>query len=101
MGATESSPGAGPSEPSSSAPPKKTFADQPAEAPHAVKVNEEINPPLEDATTGLRRSKSFHAAENSLFSDEKVSTDDFEILKVVGDGYYGKARHYHGFCASS
>jgi serine/threonine protein kinase len=42
--------------------------------------------------SGLKRSKSFHAEENSLFdnSHDNISTDDFEILKVVGDGYYGK-----------
>jgi hypothetical protein len=41
-------------------------------------------------TSGMNRTTSFAATEESLFANSGISTADFEFLKVVGDGYYGK-----------
>ena len=43
-------------------------------------------------TSGMNRTLSFAATEESLFANSGISTADFEFLKVVGDGYYGKVR---------
>jgi hypothetical protein len=48
------------------------------------------NREIPGGTSGMNRTTSFAATDESLFANSGISTADFEFLKVVGDGYYGK-----------
>lgn len=59
---------------------------------HANESPQSENRVIPGDTSGMNRTLSFAATEESLFANSGISTADFEFLKVVGDGYYGKVR---------
>ena len=59
---------------------------------HANESPQSENQVIPGGTSGMNRTLSFAATEESLFANSGISTADFEFLKVVGDGYYGKVR---------
>jgi hypothetical protein len=59
---------------------------------HANESPQSENRVIPGGTSGMNRTLSFAATEESLFANSGISTADFEFLKVVGDGYYGKVR---------